>query len=130
MALAAVANIRRVLIGFAGTTTAADDAIGTAAELARLLGVELTGLFVEDALLFDAAALPWLRTIEPRGLVWQALTESDLTQSHALVARALERLLLGKAAAVGVAAPSGAGATGGANRSVTDNCCPSAKVMP
>ena len=104
MAPVDVVNIRRVLIGFASNATAADDAIATAAELASLLGAELTGLFVEDELLFDAATLPWLRAIEPGRLIWQALNEAELAQSHALAARTLERLLLGKAAALGVAA--------------------------
>ncbi|HTT13527.1 MAG TPA: hypothetical protein VMG60_21860 [Burkholderiaceae bacterium] len=99
-----VVNIRRIVIGFADAAAIADDAIATAAELAHLLDAELMGLFVEDALLFDAGALPWLRTLEPRRLVWRSLTPAQLAESHALAARAVERHLLGQAAAFGVAA--------------------------
>ena len=104
MAPVDIVNIRRVLIGFAGSAPAADDAIAAAAELASALGAELTGLFVEDELLFEAASLPWLRMLDPGRLMWQALNETELARSHALAARALERLLLGRAAALGVAA--------------------------
>lgn len=104
MARVEVTSIRRVVVGFADAAAAADVVIATAAELAHALNVELTGLFIEDALLFDATAFPWLRAIEPRRLLWQSLDTAQVTELHALAARAAERLLLGKAAAFGVAA--------------------------
>jgi len=99
-----VINIRRVVLGIAGAVATLDQAITAAAELARRLDAELTALFVEDALLFDAATLPWLRTLEPRRLVWQSLSAAEVAESHALAARAIERRLLDAAAAFGVTA--------------------------
>jgi hypothetical protein len=104
MAQLEVVRIRRVVVGFADAAAAAGDLIATAAELARVLHVELWGLFVEDALLFDAAALTLLRAIEPRQLVWRSLTATQLAQAHAVAAGALERHLLDAAAALGVPA--------------------------
>jgi hypothetical protein len=97
-------RIRRVVIGFADSGAAVGNVIATAAEFARVLEVELWGLFIEDALVFAAAEWPHQRAIAPRALEWRALTAAGNAEAHVLAARAVERHLLGEAAALGIAA--------------------------
>lgn len=96
-------RIRRVVFSIADAASAGP-AIATAAEFAQVFEVDLYGLFIEDTLVFDAAALPELRAIEPRALQWRALTAAGNAEAHALAARAVERRLLDAAAALGIAA--------------------------
>lgn len=104
MAAVEVMGIRRVVVGFPDAVAAAENLIVTGAEFARVLDVELWGLFVEDALLFEAAAQPHLRAIEARQLVWRPMTTVQLQEAHAVAAAALERSLLDAAARLGVPA--------------------------
>jgi hypothetical protein len=58
------------------------DALRDAAEFARLLGIDLHGLFVEDESLFGLAGLPFAREFRPAGNGWTPLNpdriEADL----------------------------------------------------
>jgi hypothetical protein len=96
-------RIRRVVFGIADAA-AGGAAITTALELAQAFAVDLYGLFIEDALVFDAAASPHLRTIEPPALTWRVWSAAENAEAHALAARALERRLLDAAAALGIGA--------------------------
>lgn len=96
-------RIRRVVFGIADAAVAGA-AITTAAEFAQAFAVDLFGLFIEDTFVFDAAALPQLRAIEPHALQWRAWTAAENAEAHVLAARAIERRLLDAAAALGIAA--------------------------
>ncbi len=96
-------QFRRVVFGIADASVGTA-AMTTAAEFAQALAVDLYGLFIEDTVVFDAAALPELRAIEPRALQWRALTAEENAEAHVLAARGAERRLLAEAAALGIAA--------------------------
>lgn len=77
-------------------------AIDSAAQLARLLGVSLFGLFIEDPDLFAAANLPFLRELDARMRAWRPLSPESLMQDYEAIAQALRRQLLQSAAVSGV----------------------------
>ena len=63
---------RRVVLGM-GTGGVDRDVLRTAAEFARLLDLEMLGLFIEDRSLLTLAALPFARELRLPGHDWQAL---------------------------------------------------------
>lgn len=79
-------------------------AIDSATQLARLLQATLFGLFVEDADLFAAANLPFLRELDARMRAWRPLSEKGLLEDYAAIAAALRGRLLQSAAELGVEA--------------------------
>jgi len=77
-------------------------AIDSAAQLARLLGASLFGLFIEDPDLFAAANLPFLRELDARMRAWRPLSPASLMEDYEAIAQALRRQLLQSAAVSGV----------------------------
>jgi len=77
-------------------------AIDSAAQLARLLGVSLFGLFIEDPDLFAAANLPFLRELDARMRAWRPLSPESLMENYEAIAQSLRRQLLQSAAVSGV----------------------------
>jgi hypothetical protein len=67
-------------------------AVGTIAELAGLLSVDLVGIYVEDSSIRGLAELPHAR--EFRGGRWEPLSAEQLAQDVAFAAREAERLFL------------------------------------
>jgi hypothetical protein len=95
-------QIQRVLVGLFDDALA-PVALEAAAELARALGARLHGLFVEDALAFEAAAWPARQAITRHDLVWRPFTRERLAEAHDLAVRELRRRLQQQANAWGVA---------------------------
>ena len=79
-------------------------AIDSAAQLARLLGASLFGLFVENSELLAAANLPFLRELDAHMRAWRPLSHQSLVEDYTAVASALRRQLLHSAAQLGVEA--------------------------
>ena len=77
-------------------------AIDSAAQLARLLGASLFGLFIEDPDLFAAANLPFLRELDVRMRAWRPMSPANLMEDFEAIAQALRRQLLQSAAVSGV----------------------------
>jgi len=77
-------------------------AIDSTAQLARLLGVSLFGLFIEDAELFAAADLAFLREFDAQMHTWRPLSPASLIEDYQSIAQALRRQLLQSAAVSGV----------------------------
>ena len=74
-----------------------------AAQVARMLGAALFGLFVEDTELLGAAALPITRQLDASRRVWAPLSVELLEAEFAAIAAALRRVLERSAARSGVA---------------------------
>lgn len=76
-----------------------------AAELARLIGADLRGLYVEDAQLLDVADLPFARELDPlrpQAQRWRPLARDQLARDFELAAAALRRRLSEIARSAGV----------------------------
>ncbi len=87
---------RRIIIGLClGETDA--QSIRTAAEFARLLGVNLHCLFIEDEALLMLAGMPFAREIRLPGHTWGALTaeavEADIRHGAAVARRLMEEVM-------------------------------------
>ena len=87
---------RRIVIGLCHGETDAQS-IRTAAEFARLLGVNLHCLFIEDEALLMLAGMPFAREIRLPGHTWGALTteavEADIRQGVAVTRRLMEEVM-------------------------------------
>jgi nucleotide-binding universal stress UspA family protein len=95
--------VRRVVVAL-DASAGSLDAAAAAVVLARLLGAELRGLFVEDEDLLRLAALPFAQVARTPGGVFERLRPEDaIAQLRALAARARESLE-GLAADVGLSA--------------------------
>lgn len=64
----------------------------TAAEFAKLLNVELLGLFLEDMRLQELAAIPFLREFKLLGGGWRPIDAGQLARDIELAARNAQRL--------------------------------------
>lgn len=73
------------------------------AAVAALLELDLHGLFIEDASLFDLAALPFVRELRLPTHEWQAVETARIATELRHAAAASQRLLREVAAALGVA---------------------------
>jgi hypothetical protein len=76
----------------------------TAAELARLFGAGLLGLFVEDAMSFGFAELPFARELDPQLQQWRPLASDRLEAEYQRIAAALHAHLARAADAAGIGA--------------------------
>jgi hypothetical protein len=74
----------------------------TAAELARLLGLALHGVFLQDAALAQLTALPFVREFRLATGAWQALDAGRIAEEQRQAAEQARRLLEEAAAAFGV----------------------------
>ncbi len=63
-----------------------------AVDVARLLDLDLLGLFVEEESLLDLAALPFVREFSPLGGGWRAIDSERLAGDLQAAARAAQRL--------------------------------------
>jgi len=97
------ARTRRLVLAFPPATVPRP-AIDSAAQLARLLGASLFGLFVEDSDLLAAADLPFLRELDARLRAWRPLSYENLLEDYTAMAEALRRQVLQSAAQLGVPA--------------------------
>jgi hypothetical protein len=94
---------RRLVLAFPPTAVS-QDAIDSAAQLARLMRASLLGLLVEDSDLFVAADLPFMRELDAQLSAWRPLSHERLLEDYAASAAALRRRLLQSAAQSGVPA--------------------------
>jgi hypothetical protein len=62
-----------------------------AADMARLLDLDLFGLFVEEERLFGLASLPFAREFKPIGGGWHALDSDQLSRDLSMAAKSAER---------------------------------------
>ena len=97
-------EFRRLVLDLC-TTTPDAAALRMAGELARLLRLDLRGLFVEDPALSLLAGLPGVRELRFPGAGWARLDAARIAQETHQVAARAERMLAEISAAVGV--PSG-----------------------
>jgi len=97
------AKPRRLVLAFPPSAVPRP-AIDSAAQLARLLQASLFGLLVEDADLFAAADLLFLRELDAQIRAWRPLSHEGLLEDYAAIAAALRRGLLQSAAESGVEA--------------------------
>jgi len=98
------ASFRSVVIGLSATAPA-PELLRLAADIARLIGADLRGLYVQDDWLFDVAGLPLAREVDPLRPPedrWRPLARDRLALDFELVAAALRRRLAEAAGAVGV----------------------------
>lgn len=91
----------RILIEL-GQAMAEGDGIEAAALLARLLGHELRGVFVEDEALLTLAAHPFARELRLPSHAWGAMDAAALAAGLGLAAARLERALAAACARLGV----------------------------
>ena len=92
----------RLLLGLWQATMDAS-AMRAAAEMARLLSLDLHALFVEDEALITMASLPFAREIRLTTQTWSKLSSEDIeAQMHVAALRA-QRLVNEAAKAVGIA---------------------------
>jgi len=95
---------RSVVISLSASAPA-PELLHLAADIARLIGADLRGLYVQDEWLFDVAGLPLAREVDPlrpKGERWRPLAHDQLMRDFELAASALRRRLADAANAVGV----------------------------
>jgi len=81
---------RRIILGV--DPTSPDGGMRLAAEVARLLQLDLLGLFIKDTNLFDLAGLPFAREFRPYGGGWHSIDLEQISRDLDLAARTAERL--------------------------------------
>jgi hypothetical protein len=79
-----------------------DSAIETASRLAVRWNARLQGVFLEDASLRQAAALPFVRQVTLTGRMAESFEPSDIEQQFRLMAREIERKLSSAALRLGL----------------------------
>ena len=99
------APFRAVVVRFAaaGPGAATPDVLRLAAQIARLLGADLQGVFVEDEQLLMVADVPLSREVDRLRALWRPFDRAQLAQDTSLVAAAMRRRLSAAASAAGVA---------------------------
>jgi hypothetical protein len=97
---ASAPDYRRLLLDFAagGIDRAA---LRAAADLARLLDVEMLGLFIEDQSMVGAANLPFLRELRMPMHEWQPVSSETLALELRLLSEQARMVLVEEGAAVG-----------------------------
>lgn len=92
---------RRVLLGM-GPGRVNRQVVRTAVEFARLLELEVVGVFVEDEVLLALGRLPFLREFRLPGNVWESLDPARVADELRAGARDAEGLLQKEGAALGM----------------------------
>jgi hypothetical protein len=69
-----------------------DLAMRLAADLARLLNIELLGMFLEDTSLQNLAGMPFARELRPLGGGWHPLDLGDMSRTLEFASRSAERM--------------------------------------
>ncbi len=82
-------NFKRIVLGLPYPTPSHGMRLG--AELARLLELELLGLFVEDRSLLELVSLPFIREFDFLGGGWNPLDMKKLSRDLEIAARTAER---------------------------------------
>jgi hypothetical protein len=101
--MAAGPEFKRALLGL--HLDALDQkAIDVACEMARLLGLELVGVFAADEALRELAGYPGAREYVPAGHLWRPVDRERMLQEETRVAEAAQRALREIASAIGVPA--------------------------
>ncbi|MBR0673820.1 hypothetical protein [Neoroseomonas soli] len=100
----ATPRLRRLLLDL-GHAAAEQEGIEAAAQIARLLELDLLGVFVEDEALLALAALPFARELRLPTHAWTAMEASRLTTDFGQTAARLRRMLEENCARLGI--PSG-----------------------
>ncbi|MDE2582818.1 MAG: hypothetical protein KGL52_14385, partial [Rhodospirillales bacterium] len=99
----AAPRFRRLVLEFGqGTPDAA--LVRTAADLARLLGIDLQGLFVEDEALLALAAWPFARELRLPAHEWHPIDPDTLARELRAAAAAADRMLADAVAAFDIPA--------------------------
>jgi hypothetical protein len=80
---------RRIVLGL--SYSGLGHAMPMAAELARLLRLDLFGLFVEEESLFGLASMPFVREFRSMGGGWRAFDVDQLTHDLSIAAKSAER---------------------------------------
>lgn len=99
--MTAVGHYRRVLLDLRHASTDRGG-IRAAAELARLLDLELTGVFVEDAALLGLSEHSFVRELRLPGHEWHPLDPGRIAEEVRAAAAAARRMLDAHCAALGV----------------------------
>lgn len=82
-------SFKRLVLGL--QLSAPDRAMRFAAELAKLLDLDLLGLFLEDSGLREFAGIPFARELRPLGGGWRSLDVDQLTHDLEISIRGVER---------------------------------------
>lgn len=97
----ASSRYRRAVLGL-GTGSIDRDMLRAAGEFARLLELEMLGVFIEDRSLLGLAALPFARELRLPGYDWQTLEPQRVGEELRAAAQQAERLLQQEIASQGV----------------------------
>lgn len=92
---------RRAVLGL-GTGSVDRDMLRAAAEFARLLELEMLGVFIEDRALLGLAALPFARELRLPGHNWQTLQPQRVEDELRAAAQQAQRLFHQEIASQGV----------------------------
>jgi hypothetical protein len=84
------AGFSRIVIGL--YHNAPGDSVRMAAEIARLLHLELYGLFIEEQDLLDIAAMPFVRVLRPLGGGWSRIDAAQVARDLDHASRNARRL--------------------------------------
>ena len=82
-------SFKRLVLGM--QPRAPDHTLRLAVELARLLNLELVGLFLEDTSLQNLAGIPFARELRPLGGGWHAIDIGQLSHDLELAAQSAEK---------------------------------------
>jgi hypothetical protein len=83
-------SFKRLVLGL--QPSAPDRTMRLAVEMARLLNLELLGLFLEDTSLYDLANIPFARELRPLGGGWHPIDVRQLSYDLELAARSAEKM--------------------------------------
>ena len=97
----ASSRYRRAVLGL-GTGSVDRDMLRAAAEFARLLELEMLGVFIEDRALLGLAALPFARELRLPGHDWQTLQPQRVGDELRAAAQQAQRLFQQEIASQGV----------------------------
>lgn len=101
--MSAPARPRRLLLDL-GHAAEGRDGIEAAAFVARLLELDLLGVFVEDEALLTLAGLPFARELRMPSHAWTAMESAQMATDLGKAAARLRRLLQEQSARLGIAA--------------------------